>query len=155
MRYFILPLSLVFICLACKKEVPEKAPAMPNTPETVGQQWVEAFYKDDFEIAAKLGTEATKMMIDSVKKELEPNAQSIAFKIHDMKCGVNGDSAFCTYFYQEEGVDYNETVRLLKVSDQWLVNEPWQGSGTEDAEMEQLIKEELERIFEEEAKEGN
>ena len=145
----------LFLCIACKNEASDKTPSTPSTPEDIAQQWVEAFYKDDFETAIRLGTKETKMLIDSVKKELEPNVQPIAFKIHDMKCGIKGDSAFCTYFYQEEGIDYNESVRLLRVDSQWLVDESWETTESEDAEMEQMLKEELEKIFEEEAKEDD
>ncbi len=154
-QLFLIILLLSFSFLACQsteqkgntKEV--TPPPLPNTPIKVAQEWVEAFYKDNFEKAVLLGTDNTRMMIDSVKLELIPGAQSIAFTIRDMQCETQGDSSFCAYIYEEEMEEFQEFVQLLRVNGQWLVDESWEEPSPEEIEMEELIREELQKIFEE------
>lgn len=120
---------LVFSCQqdSTKKEVKTLGEnILPNKPNEVAKQWVEAFYNDNFSKAVKLGTENTRMMIDSVKKEIVANAVNVQFKIYNMNCETVGDSSFCTYIYREVAEDFDEYVSLLKVNGQWLVDESWE-----------------------------
>jgi len=149
-KALIFTLSSLIVFSSCQSSPTPAKILLPNTPEEVAQQWVQAFYSDDFPKAMSLGTSITQMMIDSVKKEMEPNANMIAFKISDMTCEVKLDSAFCAYIYEEEGEKYEEYVSLLKVKKQWLVNEAWDPSAGVEQDFD-LLKEEVERLLEEEA----
>ena len=143
------------ICIACSGDttstssVADTPPPLPNTPTQVAQEWVEAFYSDNFDKAVLLGTDNTRRMIDSVQLEMIPGAANIAFTIRDMNCETKGDSSYCVYIYEEEQEEFQEFVQLLRVDGQWLVDESWEELSPEELEMEELIREELERIFEE------
>ncbi len=152
-----IPLSFLIIILLfisnCNNESRHKQNAHPSTPAQVAQEWIEAFYSDNFEKAMALGTDITRMMIDSVKKEMQPNAPVIAFKISNMSCQVKEDSARCTYIYQEEADQFQEYIDLIKQDGRWFVNESWESAT--DAELEfDMIREELEKILEAE-EQGN
>lgn len=138
-----------FTCQDTTKPSQVKA-VLPNTPTEVAQEWIEAFYNDDFKKAILLGTLTTQMMIDSVKKEMEPDAMMIAFKISNMTCETKQDSAFCTYIYSEEYEKYEEYINLLKVDDQWLVNESWDASSSAEQEFD-MMREEREQLLLEES----
>lgn len=145
----------ILLCLSsCQESTPKQqssAPVtLPNTPEEVAQQWIEAFYSDDFDKAVLLGTDITRMMIDSVKKEMEPNAALIAFKISNMSCQIQQDSAFCTCTYEEDMEQSEEFMSLLNVKGQWLVNESWDPVSTVEQEFD-MLREEVERVLQEEA----
>jgi hypothetical protein len=150
---FLLILVCLTATLACRSDKKSEAGSvvaiLPSTPTQVAQEWVEAFYNDNFEKAVRLGTENTRMMIDSVKLELIPGAQNIAFRITNMTCETQGDSSFCAYIYEEDREEFQEFVQLLLVNGQWLVDESWEEPSPEELEMEELIREELEKIFEE------
>lgn len=154
-QIFFYPLFLVLSLTTCQADKNSEAskevlpPTLPNTPKLVAQEWVEAFYNDNFTKAVRLGTDNTRMMIDSVKLELIPGAQTIAFEISNMTCETQGDSSFCVYVYEEDREEFQEFVQLLRVNGQWLVDESWEEPSAEELEMEELIREELERIFEE------
>lgn len=124
-----------------------KPMTLPETPIAVAQEWVEAFYKDEFPKAALLSTELTRVMIDSVIKEMQANVPYIPFTVTDMACEVKGDSAICTFVYNEEEDQYEEYVNLIKINGQWLVNESWDSSSEADEDYE-LMPEELEEMME-------
>lgn len=149
-HYLLLLFTIIMLSACQDTPPPAKQEVLPNTPSEVAQVWIEAFYNDDFPKAVKLGTDLTRMMIDSVKKEMEPNAALIAFKISDMSCQTHKDSAFCAYVYKEEQEEYQEYVSLLNVKGQWLVNESWDASSTVEQEFD-MIREEVEKLIEEEA----
>lgn len=143
-------LFLLPLIFSCQNDSAPKQVTLPNTPALVAQQWVEAFYNDDFPKALALSTDITRMMIDSVKKELEPDANTIAFTISNVSCTNKGDSATCTYVYQEEQDRFEEYIDLIKQKGQWLVNESWDNSPAVGQEFE-MFREELEKILEGEA----
>jgi hypothetical protein len=150
----LLVILLLAVCFyACKNADNHNSTAqqnsLPETPVEVAQEWVEAFYKDDFSKAILLGTDITRMMIDSVKKEMQNNVPFIPFTISEMACELYGDSALCTYVYQEEEDRFDEYVNLIKVNGQWLVNESWNNSSELESEFE-MMQEELENLLEEE-----
>lgn len=149
-NHYLLLFVIILFLGACQNPTNNKLPkdVLPNTPEEVAKVWVEAFYNDDFDKAVVLGTKTTQMMIDSVKKEMEPNAPLIAFKIFNMSCNTQQDSALCTYVYEEELDQYEEYVSLLKVDGQWLVDESWDASSAEQ-EFD-MIREEVEKLIREE-----
>ncbi len=152
MRVLIITFSFIVFLSACQNNPTPEEPSLPNIPKEVAQEWVEAFYSDDFSKAVVLGTETTRMMIDSVKKEMQVNAISIPFKISEMNCEIVLDSALCTYVYLEEGERYDEYVTLLKLNGQWLVNESWENTEEIEQDFEKL-KEEMKKMMEEETKE--
>ena len=148
---FLLLIIVTFCtCQNSGAPTPKQKILLPNTPTEVAQQWVEAFYKDDFSKAAILGTDLTRMMIDSVKKEMQANVPFIPFKISGMACEQKGDSAICTYIYQEEEDTFDEYVSLVKQNGQWLVNESWDNSSELELDFN-MTREELEKLMEEEA----
>ncbi len=140
-RWFCLFL-LVWSCQAEKKTPP---PPLPNTPQEVAQVWVEAFYRDSFARALSLSTTDTKEMIETLRKDLIPDVENIAFTISNMRCEVRGDSATCDYLYSEATERSEEFVSLLRVEGQWLVDERLQ----EDSEEFQQLQEEVRELFEE------
>lgn len=119
-------LSLLFL-LACASDPAPAAKQLPNTPEAVAKKWLGDYYNDRFEEAKELSTPATIAMIDAVKSmlfELPPDEEQPKIQIKDMKCETVADTSFCIYFYQEEGFEqFEESIELLKVKGQWLVNE--------------------------------
>ncbi len=136
--FFLLSIcSFICSCQNDSKPSTEEVNVLSPPPTQVAQKWIEAFYKNDLEIASALGTDLTKSMIDSVKKELQVNVPPIPFEISEMECKVNKDSAFCTFKYQdEEDISY-EYVRLVKRNNQWLVDDPWDNSSEPEIEMNQ------------------
>ncbi|MFT5164810.1 MAG: hypothetical protein ACI8P3_000033 [Saprospiraceae bacterium] len=152
MKVFFFLFLLLVSFSACRNtsNPPEQQIPLSNTPIEVAQEWVEAFYKDDFSKAVMLGTDITRMMIDSVKKEMQTNAPFIPFTISEMACELSGDSAMCTYIYQEEEDRFDEHVNLINVKGQWLVNESWNNSSEFEEELD-LIQKDQEKLLEKEA----
>lgn len=145
----ILPSLLMLFLLfgSCQSEQSPAQPPLPNTPAQVAQEWVEAFYSDNFTRAVSLSTDVTKVMIDSVIKEMESDAAMIGFKISNMACETINDSSRCTYIYQEERDRFEEYVDLVRQKGQWLVNEAWESDIDGEQELE-MIRKELEKILE-------
>ena len=117
--------------------------------EETAQRWVELYYNSEFEKAKALSTEITKNMIDTVASELLDEEEIIAFKIVELNCSVNGDSAICSYLYKEENDAFEETIHLVFRQKKWLVDEPLAGETLTDEEMEEIFDEYEELLKEE------
>ena len=109
--------------------------------EETAQQWVESYYNSEFDKAKNLSTAITKKLIDTIAMELVDDGEIIAFKITEMACTVEADSAVCSYLYIDEDGEFNENVHLIRSENKWLVDEPLAGEALTDEEMEQIFEE--------------
>jgi hypothetical protein len=109
--------------------------------EQTAQQWVEYYYNSEFDKAKNLSTQVTKNMIDTVALELMDEGEIMAFKILEMNCSVEGDSAACFYVYKDEQEEFEEKIHLIKKDKKWLVDEPLAGETLSNEEMEQIFDE--------------
>lgn len=147
MKKMLFPLAMITL-IACQQQPEKKAIPLPNTPETVAQQWIEAFYKDSFALALQLSTAGTQEMIETLRKELIPDTENIVFEITNMHCEVQGDSATCDYIYREELERFEEFISLVREKNQWLVDERLSDE-LEPKDLE-LLREEIQQLMEQE-----
>ena len=140
MRNFVFLLLMISVLAGCRKSL---------TVEETAQRWVEYYYNSEFDKAKLLSTQITKNLIDTIAIELLEEDDIIDFKIIQMNCEVNGDSAVCTYIYKDDIGEVEEQVHLIKLKNKWLVDEPLSGETLTDEEMEQIFMEYEEMLKEE------
>ena len=141
-------LLVISFLMSCEKSL---------TVMETAQQWVEFYYKSDFEKAKMLSTQITKNMIDTVAGELIDEGEIMTFEIVHMNCLVRGDSAVCSYTYKDELDTVEEKINLIRIENKWLVDEPLVGEALTNDEVdmifddyEDLLKEELQNTLENE-----
>ena len=142
-------LVLVFlsvIVLSCQNESDQqpKEKPLPNTPPTVANQWLQDYYNNHFAEAKKLSSKKTQVMIDTISAIVGAiGEEAISFRITDLVCDEFAiDSATCHFLYHELGLDVPDTISLIKINDQWLVD-------MELVSGDESLDESLEKFFEE------
>ena len=113
---------------------------LPPQPEAVFRTWQAHIDRNEFEQARKLSTAATVEWIDMISTILfeDPEeTETFLTKFLELRCTENADTASCVYLTEEEGIQIQDSVRLLRINGQWLVD---------FTEEEELSEEELEEI---------
>lgn len=134
-------LSGITFLMSCEKSL---------SVEETAQQWVEFYYKSEFDNAKQLSTQITKNMIDTVARELIDEGEIMTFEILHMNCLVEGDSAVCSYLYRDNIEAFDEKINLIRLENKWLVNEPLVGEALTNDEVE-LIFDEYEELLKEDS----
>jgi hypothetical protein len=115
-----------------------------NGPKDVATNWLNSFYRLDYESAKKLSTEDTKnilatlqqfttMIPDSMKKD----SKKIVVTVKDVK--ENGDKAVATYVVSNDP-GKEQTLPLVKQNGKWLVQwskDDMKGGATDSTRTEQ------------------
>lgn len=148
MKAYISIVAFVFV-LACTNP-PAQAPALPNTPELVAQNWLEDYYNNRFNEAIKLSTPVTVEMINIIREVSDTTTEEIlAFKITDLICTTVADSSYCEYLFDEGDLETEDEIFLKRINGQWLVEEEYHSDdGLEGTEPDTLF-DSLEQIIEE------
>ncbi|MEX1189328.1 MAG: hypothetical protein WED33_08720 [Bacteroidia bacterium] len=96
-------------------------------PEGAAKGYLDALKAKDFEKAKEFSTEDSKGMLDFMKQlsamggEKEGEEAAEGGNYSDLKCTVEADTAaVCTYKTDEK----EETLKLKKMGDKWLVHQP-------------------------------
>ena len=96
-----------------------------GTPKDVAQEWLTAFYHQDYEVAKKISTEETKAMLSTIQgftgslpDSVKQKAKKVVISIKDVK--EEGDKATVRFMASD---DTNEppALKLVKQNDKWLV----------------------------------
>ena len=100
-----------------------------NGPEGSAKGYLDALMAEDFEKAKEFSTEDTKGMLDFMKSSSSMGGEkkeASKKEYKDLKCTVDaGDStAVCNYKVE----DKDDTIKLKKVGDKWLVHMPKDGA---------------------------
>lgn len=92
-------------------------------PEPTAEQYLKLVADGEFDKAGELGTQDTKDMLNMLKQFSMGQKPEKKNEVKDVKCTVEaGDStAVCTYCCNDKGE--NGTLKMLKVSSKWMVNE--------------------------------
>lgn len=142
---------LIFIAIACgNPPTTTVEEILPNTPETVAQKWLEDYYNNRFVEAKALSTAATRTMIDTISQVIITEMEeTVAFKITNLICTTEADTARCSYLYHEGDMETEENLLLLRQQGQWLVNaELLSGDDLQEGDVEELFNHFEERFDE-------
>lgn len=113
-----------------KKAAAPPAFDLPNTPESVAQKWQTALNDDQFDLARALSSDRTKAWVtelDSLMHDPQMMDASLPKTVLlDLKCRFRSDSvAVCSFFTNDDdGTRWADSLFLLKVRGQWLVELP-------------------------------
>lgn len=131
MRHFLTLGLLGWMLFSCQDD-PKGADAylaepLPNTPETVIQQYQAFMDSNRFERAALLSTPAGKDMLGMLAQIMAgdpPDSTIIHTQILDMNCTTVADTARCQCQLKDEYEEYQSLFKLVKIEGQWLVDVP-------------------------------
>ncbi len=100
---------------------------LPNTPETVIQQYQAYMDSNRFERAALLSTPDGKDMLNMLAQIMAgdpPDSTIIHTQILDMNCTTVVDTARCECQLKDEYEAYQSLFKLVRMNGQWLVDIP-------------------------------
>ena len=131
MRHFLTLGLLSWMLFACQDD-PKGADAypmgpLPNTPETVIQQYQAYMDSNRFERAALLSTPEGKDMLNMLAQIMAgdpPDSTIIHTQILDMNCTTVLDTARCECQLKDEYEAYQSIFKLVRIDGQWLVDVP-------------------------------
>lgn len=131
MRHFLTLGLLSWMFFACQDD-PKGADAdqmapLPNTPETVIQQYQAYMDSNRFERAALLSTPEGKDMLNMLAQIMAgdpPDSTIIHTQILDMNCTTVLDTARCECQLKDEYEEYQSLFKLVRIDGQWLVDVP-------------------------------
>lgn len=96
-----------------------------NSPKSVADKFLVAYYHLDFEGAKKVSTEETKKMLDMMQQfstmipdSSKKQAKNITVKLNDVK-QKGADTAVVTYV--TSNIPTEQTLNMVKVNGKWLV----------------------------------
>ncbi|MBX2876241.1 MAG: hypothetical protein KTR30_29245 [Saprospiraceae bacterium] len=104
-----------------------QAEPLPNTPETVIQQYQAYMDSNRFERAALLSTPEGKDMLNMLAQIMAgdpPDSTIIHTQILDMNCTTVVDTARCQCELKDEYEAYQSLFKLVRIEGQWLVDVP-------------------------------
>ena len=97
-----------------------------NTPKEVAQEWLTAFYHQDYDDAKKLSTEETKFMVNTCQgfssclpDSLKQKAKKVTISIKDVK--IEGDKATVLFTASNAPTQQEPPLKLVKQNEKWLV----------------------------------
>ncbi len=128
--YWLLPVFLLLQnCKSKKDSQPSGQTGLPNTPVEVVKKWQEAQDSRQFDVARNLSTERARKFIDlGAQLMSDPEMADAALPVtalQGLSCRMKNDTcAVCTFFTEEDGERLNDSLLLLKIKGQWLVDLP-------------------------------
>lgn len=126
-KYILFLITILFSLQTACNRAPEKEEeeiVLPNTPEEVTTTWVECYYKNEFDMAKRLSSPYyTLELVETLQKgfQLEPTP-SEDIDLLNLRCKTLTDSTSVCFYTNQHGE--NDTIPLIKLSGQWLVNLP-------------------------------
>ena len=87
--------------------------------------WQQHIDRNEFEQARKLSSASVVEWINTVEEVITLQPQDSALEntiIKELSCSPGIDSCSCHYTIEEEGILYSDSIRLVKVEGQWLVD---------------------------------
>lgn len=144
-------LGTMFVFSACQNG--------PTPPEDVVRQWQAYIDANNFAEAKKLSTQATADLLDLLAGMMPPEMleqQMGKTEVLEVNCNIDGDKAVCACKINYDGQIEDDEFYLTLVDGQWKVDLPdnplMDGEfDFNEADLEGIDMEELERMLEEEA----
>lgn len=102
-----------------------KPSSLPNTPEAVVRAWQAFIDNNQLSQAAQLSTAEALIYIQQELSALpiEDSLEQEQNVFLDLQCQELGDSAICTYFFEDEiGEKMPGKLALRRIKGQWLVS---------------------------------
>lgn len=97
-----------------------------NTPEAVAKEWLTSFYHQDYDVAKKLSTEETKVMLGTIQgfsgallDSIKQKAKLVTITIKSVK--TEGDKATVTFTASSTPNQEEPPLKLVKQNEKWLV----------------------------------
>jgi len=135
---------IVLILFACTSSTPPPPKVLPNTPETVARQWQDYVDQNKFEAAKELSapnaSEWLQWVSETLTEEILKEDTFPPGKILGMTCVETNNRAACAYSFDDNGLVYQDTFVLLRVSGQWLVDIPKDALIESDDMIEAMIE---------------
>jgi hypothetical protein len=114
------------------------------TPEEVVRKWFQAVDNNEFEEARALSSAATIENFIRLLESLPPEfleSSVMDRKLSNMKCIESGETAKCTFLADEMGEQYQDSVDLVKVKGDWLVDIQEVPTEEDEQMLEEMIQE--------------
>ncbi len=121
--YFI-PFFLSLTSFGCKESTTSQ---VPNTPEAIVRQWQQYYDNNQFEEAGKLSTPngiSFLGMVESFLDEESGTASVLNTTFLELNCQESNGKAICYFLIEEEGETIRDSIHLLEIDGQWLVDIP-------------------------------
>lgn len=138
---------LVFLSIAaCKNQQGE---TIANNPKVVSLHWQKMLNNNQFAEAKKWSTKNTVEILDWIEQKMLPEdlAEINPPLYIEGDCVESGDRATCVYLMEDNGELYQDSIFLVKINGQWLVDIPEENL-IQDASMDQIYNE-LEELLKE------
>jgi len=122
MKSFYLFLFSTLLCgLSCKSESTNDQ----TGPESTFIQWQKYVDVGDFAKAKSLSTTTTILWLQEIAEidaDDSSTTKNILTNIKNISCTLENDTAYCSYQILEEGETLSNSIQLVKLKGEWLVD---------------------------------
>jgi len=119
--FYLILFSIVLLGVSCKSD----SKVAQNSPESIFAQWQKYVDAGDFAKAKTLSTPATILWLKEIADIDGDDSTSINnefTQIQNFSCTIKDDTASCNYLIIEEDEKLSNSIQLVKIKGEWLVD---------------------------------